>query len=84
MLNLKHGYSIISMLIFIIFKIMPSTGNLRQSYKWINFTQFLDRKNSGIKIVVAQKLCNLRVTSLIVLALFRKWRVLTMVMKLLI
>ena len=30
---------------------MPKTGNLRQSYKWINFTQFLGRKNRGITIV---------------------------------
>ena len=54
MLNLKHAYSgtlIIWILIFIIFKIMPKTGNLRQSYKWINFNQFLGRKNRGITIV---------------------------------
>ena len=40
---------------------MTRTDNLRKSYKWINFTQFLDRKNGGIKIVVTQKFCNLRV-----------------------
>ena len=52
------------MLIFIIFKIMPRTSNLRESYKWINFTQLLGRKNGGIKIVITQKFCNLIVISL--------------------
>ena len=33
---------------------MPRTGNLKQSYKVINFTQFLGRENGGIKIVVMQ------------------------------
>ena len=72
MLNLKHTYTrthIISIFIFIIFKIMPKTGNLRQSYMWINFTQFLGRKNRCIIIVVTQKFCNLRVISLNVLVL---------------
>ena len=67
MLNLKHAYSrthIIWILIFIIFKIIPKTGNLRQSYKWINFTKFLGRKNRGIIIAVTQKICNLRVIPL--------------------
>ena len=48
---------------------MPKTGNLRQSYKWVNFTRFLGRKNRGIKIVVTQKFCNLRVISLNVLVI---------------
>ena len=48
---------------------MPRTGNLRQSYKWISFTPFLERKNEGIKTVVTQNFRNLRVASLNVLAI---------------
>ena len=37
---------------------MPKTGNFRETYNWINFTQFLDRKNGGIIIVVTHKFYN--------------------------
>ena len=48
---------------------MPRTSNLRQVYyKWINFTQFLARKNGVIKIAATQIFFN-----------FRKWRFVTMV-----
>ena len=50
---------------------MPRASNLRQFYyKWIDFTQFLARKNGGIKIDVTQNFFN-----------FRKWRFVTMVMR---
>ena len=48
---------------------MARTGNLRQSHKWINFSQFLARKNGDIKIVVMQKFGNLSVISLNVLVI---------------
>ena len=59
---------------------MPRTHNLRQSYKWINFTQFLDRKTGDIKIVATQKFCSLIVISLNVLVIIQKQRFATMVM----
>ena len=48
---------------------MPRTGNLRQSCKWISYTQFLGRKNGDIKIVVTEKFCYLIEISLNVLVI---------------